>query len=236
MTTKPIDHVTLWVEGEPEPIDQTEQDCFEEPLQPPEEKFGDFGKKAIQDQIERTKAGTPSVFQETWGRAANGIMGRLDAVAGGLGAGYCAKVTTIAIVITTTGEEIIGFNACMEPQEICPRKPGEDYTKCRTVCKQIGHAEFVACLFAGKKSKGGRLVLCGHTYCCDDCLGIMSKAGIAEYEIIPVESIKNDNRVDRLRLLGNGVVPKQAEKAQKDAKEIAHSCNKARKPQKKKRG
>ena len=146
--------------------------------------------------------------QSIVGRKFNGDSLQLDAVARQLGAGYCAKVTTIATVITPAGEEIMGCNACMTPQEICPREPGEDYAKCRAICGQVGHAEVVACSLAGSKAKGATLYLQGHTYCCDNCLAVMSEAGIVRHEI--VKPVQTNNRVDRLRLCGNGVVPQQA--------------------------
>lgn len=92
--------------------------------------------------------------------------------------GPCAKVTTRCTLVTTTGERIVGENVCRNPQAKCPRLPGEDYTKCRTICDQVGHAEVVAVMNAGEKARGAKAFLEGHTYACMNCQHALFGAGV----------------------------------------------------------
>jgi hypothetical protein len=126
--------------------------------------------------------------------------------------GPCAKTVVRCTLITKSGERIIGENRCLNPQTVCPRLPGEDYTKCVTVCKQIGHAEQVAVLLAGPKARGAEAFLEGHTYACQDCQRALTEAGVASLTIgrpaqettrqvtsniftIPIEFLKPPRRV-----------------------------------------
>lgn len=92
--------------------------------------------------------------------------------------GPCAKVTTTCTLVTIEGERIIGTNWCATPQEVCPRKPGDDYTACKTICNQAGHAEEVAVRLAGHKAHGARAFLDGHTYACMACQHALFGAGV----------------------------------------------------------
>jgi len=89
----------------------------------------------------------------------------------------CAKRHVIAI-IERKGNFYVGSDWCHNPQEKCPRLPGEDYTKCKTICDQDGHAELDAIKNAKGDTKGGIMYLIGHDHCCDPCLAAMKKAGI----------------------------------------------------------
>ena len=73
---------------------------------------------------------------------------------------------------------IVGTNACESPQSTCPRLDHEDYLKCKTICKQIGHAEVVAVTLAGDKAAGSQAFLEGHTYICKDCLNVLIGASV----------------------------------------------------------
>jgi len=71
-----------------------------------------------------------------------------------------------------------------------PNKPnqfrvGEDYTKCRTVCRQHGHAEQVAVRLAGPLARGAHAYLDGHTYACQACQEALFGAGVAALTINP---------------------------------------------------
>jgi len=92
--------------------------------------------------------------------------------------GLCAKVTTMATVVCVDGTRFVGMNWCANPQPKCPRKEGDNYDKCNTICKQMGHAEVMACLAAGAKAKLGVLYLEGHTYACDNCVDVAAFHGI----------------------------------------------------------
>lgn len=91
----------------------------------------------------------------------------------------CAKQRVICTLVTTDGERIVGENYCFNPQEVCPRSPGEGYEK----CEQQGHAEQVAVRLAGPKAKGARAFLEGHTYACRDCQEALFGAGIESLKI-----------------------------------------------------
>jgi len=97
--------------------------------------------------------------------------------------GQCAKTATRCTIVTQQGEYFVGENWCRNPQEVCPRQPGEGYEKCRSICKQEGHAEEVVVVLAGDKAKGGIAYLEGHTYACMECQHTMFGAGIKSFSI-----------------------------------------------------
>jgi hypothetical protein len=97
--------------------------------------------------------------------------------------GPCAKITVRCTLITPEGERIVGTNWCANPQEKCPRLPGEDYTKCKIICKQHGHAEEDAVRLAGDKARGARAFIEGHTYACMNCQHALFGAGVASLSI-----------------------------------------------------
>lgn len=90
----------------------------------------------------------------------------------------CAKATVVCVLVTQDGEEITGTNWCANPQQTCPRLPGEGYEKCKTICGQQGHAEVDAVRKAGDRAKGARAFLQGHTYACMDCQHALFGAGV----------------------------------------------------------
>lgn len=92
--------------------------------------------------------------------------------------GPCAKQVVRATLVDVDGNFYVGENDCNTPQKACPRAPGEDYTKCKTVCNQTGHAESNVIKLAGKKAKGGTIYLEGHTYACEACQKAMKYAGV----------------------------------------------------------
>jgi deoxycytidylate deaminase len=89
----------------------------------------------------------------------------------------CAKKHVVAI-IEKNGKYYVGSDWCRNPQKKCPRLPGEDYSKCKTICKQDGHAELDAIKHAKSDTKGAILYLIGHDHCCESCLTAIEKAGI----------------------------------------------------------
>lgn len=97
--------------------------------------------------------------------------------------GPCAKAVVRCTLITPDGERFVGENWCETPQAVCPRVPGEDYAKCRTICRQVGHAEQVAMILAGEKAVGARAYLEGHTYACMECQHAMFAAGVASFTV-----------------------------------------------------
>ena len=60
------------------------------------------------------------------------------------GLGWCADKTVFAELTTPSGAKFYGFNGCANPQTTCPRSSGDDYTKCREICRQPAHAEVMA--------------------------------------------------------------------------------------------
>ena len=112
--------------------------------------------------------------------------------------GKCAKSEVKCTIISVNNEVFVGKNWCENPQDICPRKKGEGYDKCTSVCGQYGHAEINALSLAGKKAKGGKVFLEGHTHACKDCQEALYGAGIESISLnkpnIPtskVESVRN---------------------------------------------
>ena len=92
--------------------------------------------------------------------------------------GPCAKTTVTCTIVAADGSHFVGTNSCANPQEKCPRSAGEDYTKCRTVCDQQGHAEVQALKIAGEKAVGAHAYIEGHTYACMDCQHALYRAGV----------------------------------------------------------
>jgi hypothetical protein len=95
----------------------------------------------------------------------------------------CAKTTVRCTLVTPGGEHIVGTNACANPQEICPRAPGEGYEKCTSICDQRGHAEVQAVAIAGEKARGARAYIEGHTYACMACQHALFGAGVLSLSI-----------------------------------------------------
>lgn len=79
----------------------------------------------------------------------------------------------------------MGENHCYTPQEICPRKDGEGYEKCKSVCNQPGHAEEQA-LNAWKRTQKDEprtAILEGHSYFCHSCIQQLRKIGVKYFVI-----------------------------------------------------
>lgn len=105
----------------------------------------------------------------------------------------CIKQTVMAAITTKNNEIIFGFNGINNKDVLeCPRvlenmKTGEGYHLCKEVCNQASHAEVEAINNANINKidiKDSSLYLIGHTYCCDNCLDKISKAGIKELFIL----------------------------------------------------
>jgi deoxycytidylate deaminase len=81
----------------------------------------------------------------------------------------------------------LGTNGCDKPQAVCPRAPGEDYTKCRTVCEQAGHAEMQAVRNlrdAGLyPAVGAHAYVSGHYWICEPCGRALRDAGVTSVTI-----------------------------------------------------
>lgn len=102
--------------------------------------------------------------------------------------GSCAKRRTQAVITGSSGRVYVGENVCLNPQEVCPRQPGEGYDKCRTVCRQVGHGEELALLAAGEDARGGHLRV-AHHYLCSSCEELVARAGLASVQLLaPVDS------------------------------------------------
>jgi len=97
----------------------------------------------------------------------------------------CADKQVTCTITTPDGYSFVGTNQCMAPQVVCPRGPGEDYVKCRMICKQPGHAEMEALKKAGKYAWGASATIRGINWMCRDCQMAMVKAGIVSFQIIP---------------------------------------------------
>lgn len=94
----------------------------------------------------------------------------------------CAKHVTTCVITSNDGKEIYGENYCLNPQEVCPRLPDEGYEKCKTICKQVGHAEEVAVMKAlelGVNLSEAKATI-GHKRVCDNCTDILEMHGIKE--------------------------------------------------------
>lgn len=97
--------------------------------------------------------------------------------------GPCAKATVRCTLVCPDGSRIIGENECYNPQPACPRQPGDGYEKCKTICRQKGHAEVVALAKAGERAAGAHAYIEGHTYACKDCQEALFAAGVVALTI-----------------------------------------------------
>lgn len=97
----------------------------------------------------------------------------------------CAKQRVRVTLTHPDGRQWIGENRCRNPQATCPRAPGEDYTKCRTVCDQVGHAELDALQQAGEHARGCIASLEGHSYYCMPCQHSLFAAGVVALNAPP---------------------------------------------------
>ena len=90
----------------------------------------------------------------------------------------CAKRHVECHLEFPDGRTIVGTNTCNNPQETCPRKPGEGYEKCRSVCDQFAHAEIVALYIAGGYAPGATAKIYGHSKVCEPCMDALRHAGV----------------------------------------------------------
>jgi len=95
--------------------------------------------------------------------------------------GPCAKKSIVCTIIAEDGEQFTGENSCDNPQASCPRVgelyKRDDFTLCRSICQQSGHAEVMALKAAGPKAKGA-IAIVEHHRVCDDCRQKLQEAGI----------------------------------------------------------
>lgn len=91
--------------------------------------------------------------------------------------GPCAKAQ-VKCTIVNGWRKFVGENLCLKPQTECPRQEGEGYEKCKSICKQIGHAEEVALEVAGRFAYGATAYIEGHTRCCKTCERKLKEAGV----------------------------------------------------------
>ena len=108
--------------------------------------------------------------------------------------GRCAKrhvICTIGWWKQGQYQAAVGANLCRNPQEVCPRLPGEGYEKCHTVCQTIGHAEEVALgllLAQGWDPKDAdrcSAEIVGHNCICHACGSLLQEAGVSYIAIYP---------------------------------------------------
>jgi hypothetical protein len=92
--------------------------------------------------------------------------------------GPCAKTTVRCTIITPHGLRFVGENWCANPQQVCPREPGEGYDKCKSICQQAGHAEEVALQNASVLAAGAHAYVEGHDHACRSCQVALFGAGV----------------------------------------------------------
>lgn len=101
----------------------------------------------------------------------------------------CAKREVTCFLYDKDGRPVgEGCNDVLNPQPTCPREPGEDYTKCWTICRQPAHAEVAALVDAarfGFDVRNGSAWIQGHDHACPECLRLLSEAGINDVWFSP---------------------------------------------------
>ena len=96
----------------------------------------------------------------------------------------CAKKIVRCYLVKEGGHLYAGENTCDFPQQVCPRAPGEGYEKCKSVCRQQGHAEELALKAAGKNAEGCDAWLSGIGYYCRECQEKLFAAGVKSLRIL----------------------------------------------------
>jgi len=99
--------------------------------------------------------------------------------------GPCAKTVVRCVLTDVITDEVVatGENICMTPQQTCPRTEGEDYTKCKSVCNQVGHAEEVAAYMARDHKQPLEAIITGHTNYCQNCWNVLTKLGVVKFKV-----------------------------------------------------
>ncbi len=95
----------------------------------------------------------------------------------------CFKREVCAVIVNNIGQVVVGQNLIYTNEEIseCPRKKGEDYTKCKTVCNQTNHAETEAIRIAKLRNmeiRGATLYLHNHYKMCENCKKVCEYEGL----------------------------------------------------------
>lgn len=99
----------------------------------------------------------------------------------------CAKKTVECVIATKDGSFFYGQNSCDNPQKTCPRKNGEGYEKCKTICNQWGHAEEMAIKEAndyGASLIGATAHVKGIRHYCKSCQHKLINEGISSLHFI----------------------------------------------------
>lgn len=101
----------------------------------------------------------------------------------------CAKRNVIAVLQRRDFEEdlFMASNKCDNPQEVCPREDGEDYTKCRSICQQSGHAEVevLKLVKSWMDLTYYDLTIIGHDRMCSECTNAVADVGIVNITFKP---------------------------------------------------
>ena len=106
----------------------------------------------------------------------------------------CAKkVVTCELRNASTGLTIYAQNDCGNPQEVCPRLPGEGYEKCISICDQKGHAEEQALKIAKGDASGYKATIYGIGWACRSCQEKLYKAGVESIKCVEGISIHIPN-------------------------------------------
>jgi deoxycytidylate deaminase len=96
--------------------------------------------------------------------------------------GPCAKRRVTAVLVVGD-RHFLGENNCQWPSRVCPRKPDDDYTACKGICGQFGHAEDMAIREARSHMKkcslsGATMYLFGLEKPCPSCEKLLQENGI----------------------------------------------------------
>ena len=94
----------------------------------------------------------------------------------------CFKREVCAVIVDKNGKIASGTNEIRNSEVTeCPRLKGENYVKCKELCRQEGHAEIVAitnAILKGLELNNSNLYLMGHHRICVDCSNECKKHNI----------------------------------------------------------
>lgn len=104
----------------------------------------------------------------------------------------CAKKVVRCFIVTTDSRYIFeGTNDCDTPVEVCPRGLWDGYEKCKSMCRQPGHAEEMAIKAAenaGVSLVGATAYLYGIGHYCKLCQIKLFAVGVEALKLVKTET------------------------------------------------
>lgn len=147
--------------------------------------------------------------------------------------GTCLKLKTGAVLVKNGKIIGRGSNTGIKKIKVCPRDEmptGSDYSACKAICGQKGHAEDTAIDDAvknNKNTKGADVYLWGHWWCCEPCWKKMIGAGIRNVCLLENSFLifnKNINKNPKNAYIAGGLTYINEQNQKRFYEKIARAC------------